>query len=430
MCQSKAEGGHRCAGHTRPKYHKSRDRVLDNSVPLTEETLASLREATEDYATTAEGLRAIPDDFPAYLGLPDNVTVMLAVQDGYRAGLAQREKLDDLNRLVRKVKEDRAQAEADRLAARILEVERLREGPMASAEEDKSVKNSKTKQNRRRFLAQKRAAMKLMPDAPEGEVLEIANLSPKDFERWQRLSMQQAEVRALYPEASEGQIDALSGLKENEYKIWKKLQEAGPCGMCRECLREFSGVTVSTNGATEYRGLRQSAGIAIDWERVSGKCDTHPGTVTWDTMPDPLPKIEDIQIRAVYGKRGFAKVRKALGNKDAFTGSTITNGQVDHRSPRWVGAEPHVDVDDPVAIRNRYMTLSPENNTRKREACGSCKATGKRPAFNGVKHWFDGGEDYSASVGCSGCGWAHPERWRSTLNTITTSVQEVVSDKD
>ena len=116
MCNSEAEGGQRCAGHTRPRYEAA-TRVL-NAASGTEAPLAAAVEdawvqAAAEYASTPEGRDRLNDarDEAASQGW-----VKAAART--RTALAKGNALRDTNDQIRRVRENRAaaalaEAEAD-----------------------------------------------------------------------------------------------------------------------------------------------------------------------------------------------------------------------------------------------------------------------------------------------------------------------------
>jgi len=117
------------------------------------------------------------------------------------------------------------------------------------------------------------------------------------------------------------------------------------------------------------------------------------------------------------------KVRKIYNDKDAFDDSVPayvkSKIEVDHREPTIRNPAPGYPSKNASnkEFENRYMLLTRQNNLRKSRACEHCKRTGKRAASrDGVKHWYEGVEKYDSKIGCIGCFWAYPEKWRESVN--------------
>jgi hypothetical protein len=95
--------------------------------------------------------------------------------------------------------------------------------------------------------------------------------------------------------------------------------------------------------------------------------------------------------------------------------------QVDHRIPELLkqkqGISHILSVMSDEEIRKTMMLLTPSNNELKSRKCEKCIETGVRPSSrDGVKYWYCGDEKFDVVVGCNGCFWAYPEKWREQLN--------------
>jgi len=114
------------------------------------------------------------------------------------------------------------------------------------------------------------------------------------------------------------------------------------------------------------------------------------------------------------------RVRKLYDNKDVFDGSTPSMTlEVDHRIPevRWNEPEDfNFEEMTDEEIKKHFQVLSRKNNLLKSRKCESCVKTGKRPKFMGIDYYYKGDENYEEDVGCKGCGWYNPEKWRESLN--------------
>ena len=115
------------------------------------------------------------------------------------------------------------------------------------------------------------------------------------------------------------------------------------------------------------------------------------------------------------------RIRKYYNNKDEITGSSITGrtAEVDHRIPqiRWIEKEKDWDVNmADKEIEITFMILSRENNLLKSRFCEKCVRIGKRQPLLGIKFFFKGKEEYEKNLGCEGCGWHNPKKWKEELN--------------
>lgn len=114
------------------------------------------------------------------------------------------------------------------------------------------------------------------------------------------------------------------------------------------------------------------------------------------------------------------KVLSIIGEKDAFLGSTPQQIEIDHRVPmlRSESDEEAVDLNDKGAVMRKFMPLSRQSNLTKSRNCERCAETALRPPFLGINFWYEGNESYDTSLGCAGCGWAYPEKWKEALVEI------------
>lgn len=75
-------------------------------------------------------------------------------------------------------------------------------------------------------------------------------------------------------------------------------------------------------------------------------------------------------------------------------------------------------------IADKFQLLTNQRNQQKREVCRACFQTGKRGIIFGIKYFYQGSEDWDASIpkkgkgaerGCVGCPWHDIQEWRRRL---------------
>ena len=125
--------------------------------------------------------------------------------------------------------------------------------------------------------------------------------------------------------------------------------------------------------------------------------------------------------RGKFPEKLKERIRKYYGSRDEITGGSITGrtAEIDHRSPqiRWKEKEKDWDVNmNNEEIEKNFMILSRENNLLKSRACEKCVKSGKRQALLGIKFFYIGKEEYEDIIGCDGCGWHNPKKWKEELN--------------
>ncbi|NVP18013.1 hypothetical protein HUU51_04820 [Candidatus Gracilibacteria bacterium] len=133
---------------------------------------------------------------------------------------------------------------------------------------------------------------------------------------------------------------------------------------------------------------------------------------------------ESIERTKTLNPKLKERIIKLFGNKDAFldyepTGRKI---EVDHRIPqvRWLEKEEdYINMTDEQLL-DKFMLLVREHNLLKSRNCERCERTGKRQSFFGIDFFYEGDENYNEKLGCKGCGWYNPEKWREKLNKKIT----------
>jgi len=147
-------------------------------------------------------------------------------------------------------------------------------------------------------------------------------------------------------------------------------------------------------------------------------CDNCKDTTFHRKMKYPFPTNKPI-TRQNMPNWFKEKVRNLYDQRDAFDGSSpSTTLEVDHRVPevRWDKSEDYdyesMSEDD---IQEHFQILSRKHNLLKSRKCEQCVKSGKRPQFMQIDFYYKGTEEYDEDLGCEGCGWYNPHKWRSDL---------------
>ena len=93
--------------------------------------------------------------------------------------------------------------------------------------------------------------------------------------------------------------------------------------------------------------------------------------------------------------------------------------EIDHRTPqvRWTTNEDDNSNLTDEQIKAKFMLLTSPNNLLKSRICEECAKTNKRgKGYKEIEFWYVGGENYSEDIGCVGCFWHNPSKWRMELN--------------
>ena len=121
------------------------------------------------------------------------------------------------------------------------------------------------------------------------------------------------------------------------------------------------------------------------------------------------------QTRLTIDEKTRERIIKLFGNRDAFTGGSISSTpEIDHKVP-WTRLEEDIDAtkltDD--EIKQHFQLLTREHNLLKDRACGHCKLNNERPPFLEIPFWYEG--DSHSCGSCVGCGWYDGVKWREEL---------------
>lgn len=150
-------------------------------------------------------------------------------------------------------------------------------------------------------------------------------------------------------------------------------------------------------------------------------CDTCGEQTTHRRLKYPFPSEKPI-TRQEMPESFKQRVRELYDNQDAFDLSTPGGTpEVDHRRPRIRWDEPEdFDYENMTAeeIREHFQILSGKNNLLKSRKCEQCVETGERPLFCGIDFYYEGGREYTEEIGCEGCGWYNPHKWRDAVNDM------------
>lgn len=150
-------------------------------------------------------------------------------------------------------------------------------------------------------------------------------------------------------------------------------------------------------------------------------CDSCGEETTHRRLKYPFPSAKPI-TRQEMPDSFKKRVRELYDHRDAFDLSTPGGTpEVDHRRPRirWDEPEDHdYEKMSNEEIKEHFQILSGKNNLLKSRKCEQCVETGKRPPFHGINFYYKGGEEYEEDIGCEGCGWYNPHKWRDAVNDI------------
>ena len=193
-----------------------------------------------------------------------------------------------------------------------------------------------------------------------------------------------------------------------------------------DCKWHCSKCELLSGQAKTWQVWRQEKGIQLDqdeeghWYKkiLCPKCGVK-------TIHRKLKSTEILEV-GLKARTGIppqiAKRAKALyGCVDEYTLRVEPAGnlEIDHRVPqvRWTTNEDDNTNLTDDQIREKFMLLTSPNNLLKSRFCEECARTGKRAkGYKVIEFWYKGDENYDFSIGCEGCFWHNPTKWREELN--------------
>ena len=184
---------------------------------------------------------------------------------------------------------------------------------------------------------------------------------------------------------------------------------------CAYCASN-SGQPAATFREIKKKGYRFAEVSPGRWacERYCPRCKTER---THYKLLSLEPEF-DARERIIIDNRTRARILSILGNRDAFTGASITSTpEIDHKVP-WTRLEQDIDASRLTdnEIKQHFQLLTREHNLLKDRMCGQCKLKGERPPLFGINFWYAGDSQYRGT--CVGCGWYDGIIWKEELNNL------------
>ena len=133
--------------------------------------------------------------------------------------------------------------------------------------------------------------------------------------------------------------------------------------------------------------------------------------------------LSGIKARSNIPQDVIVRAKKLFGCVDEYTlrVEPAKDLELDHRIPqvRWTGNEDDNTGLSDEQIIAKFMLLTEKNNLLKSRYCEECKKTGIRAnGYREIEFWYVGTEKYDEKIGCEGCFWHNPSKWRSELNKM------------
>ncbi|TCK98454.1 ICEA protein [Natranaerovirga hydrolytica] len=134
-----------------------------------------------------------------------------------------------------------------------------------------------------------------------------------------------------------------------------------------------------------------------------------------------LDRIDVTKTRSGIPSKLAKRIKEHYNYIDAYSlrKEAATRLEIDHREPqvRWKHNEDTNDVNmSEEAIEKKFMLLTRENNLLKSRKCEKCAETGMRPIGYNIDFYYKGNGYYDEQIGCQGCFWYNPDKWREAIN--------------
>jgi len=206
----------------------------------------------------------------------------------------------------------------------------------------------------------------------------------------------------------------------NDWEVLKDLK-----WHCTKC-------ELKSGQAKTWQVWRQEKGIQLDKDEKGNwykniYCPTC-GIKTVHRKLKSLEILNETKSRSGVSSYLARKVKQIYDNKDAVFLREFSPREleVDHKFPqiRWRGDEEENKLNmSEDEIRKKFILLTRSNNLLKSRYCEKCVTTGKRGYFPGIYFWYEGDENWNGrdkydELGCIGCFWYDPYKWREELNKL------------
>lgn len=180
--------------------------------------------------------------------------------------------------------------------------------------------------------------------------------------------------------------------------------------------------------AKTYQQWKDEKGIQLDCDESGNYykwifCESCAKKTIHRKLKSTELSIVDIKARKNIPDSVKRRAKALYGCVDEYTLREEAPNilELDHRIPqvRWKSSEDdNRDLTD-EAIKNKFMLLTRKNNLLKSRCCEECKKTGDRAnGYRDIEFWYVGNKKYDEKIGCEGCFWYNPSKWREELNKV------------
>lgn len=193
-----------------------------------------------------------------------------------------------------------------------------------------------------------------------------------------------------------------------------------------DCKWHCTKCELKSGQAKTWQVWRQEKGIQLDQDENGNwfkkiLCPRCGNKTIHRKLKSTEILTENLKVRTNIPPQIAKRAKELYGCVDEYTLRTEPANQleIDHRIPQvrcTTNEEDNTNLSD-AQILEKFMLLTRSNNLLKSRSCEECKATGKRAkGYKVIEFWYCGDENYSDAIGCEGCFWYNPTKWREELN--------------
>lgn len=205
----------------------------------------------------------------------------------------------------------------------------------------------------------------------------------------------------------------------NQYKDFETMSD---------CEWHCSKCELLSGQAKTWQVWRQEKGIQLDqdengnWYKMIA-CSTCGIKTVHRKLKSTEIITEDLKARTSIPQKVIKRAKELFGCVDEYSMRTEVAKvlELDHRTPqvRWKTNEDDNSNLSDEQIKEKFMLLTSPNNLLKSRICEECVKTNKRgKGYKVIEFWYKGTESYSEDIGCEGCFWHNPSKWREELNKM------------
>lgn len=193
-----------------------------------------------------------------------------------------------------------------------------------------------------------------------------------------------------------------------------------------DCKWHCSKCELLSGQAKTWQVWRQEKGVQLDQDE-NGKwykmlfCPNCNIKTVHRKLKSTEIVTENLKARTGIPAKIAKRAKELFGCVDEYSMRTEAANvlEIDHRTPqvRWTANEDDNSNLTDEQIKEKFMLLTSPNNLLKSRICEECVRTNKRgKGYKEIEFWYVGDENYSDDIGCIGCFWHSPSKWRREIN--------------